>query len=160
MTISSRGKLMIASGVIAAIVLIAGTALFATRAHGKSPAATQPAALNSAVVPRTSENVRVAAAKLLNTRYGLSRLAAWNVRVHAAGTDCRVLLVQTGVVLDDSMVEAMHYGIGSYVVYEGGVQRYYMERDFRGVVYRDASGRNSAFGSVPDSEVEALELCP
>lgn len=104
-------------------------------------------------------DARVTAASFFTQRYSHSRLAKWNVRASAAGRDCGVLLVETSIVMEDSMVEAMHYGGGAYGVIEGGVQRFYRERSFRGVAYKDSSSRIWTYGDVTREEAEALKRC-
>ena len=106
---------------------------------------------------RAAKNVQVAAADAFTSRYARSRLAPWDVEAHAAGADCRVLFVQTKIVMEDSMVEALHYGGGAYDVYQGGVQQYSHDRAFRGVAYRDGSGRVWTYGDVRTPE--ALAAC-
>ena len=107
--------------------------------------------------PRSTKNDHVAAADAFTSRYARSRLARWNVEAHAAGSDCRVLYVQTKIVMEDSMVEALHYGGGAYDVYQGGVQQYSHDRAFRGVAYRDGSGKVWTYGDVRTPE--ALSAC-
>ncbi|PYQ26596.1 MAG: hypothetical protein DMF56_23580 [Acidobacteria bacterium] len=107
--------------------------------------------------PRMKSNEHVAAADAFTSRYARSRLARWNVQAHAAGTDCGVFFVQTKIVMEDSMVEALHYGGGAYDVYRGGVQQYSHDRAFRGVAYRDGSGRMWTYGDVTTGE--ALAAC-
>ena len=110
--------------------------------------------------PRPITSVaHVAAATRFNDVYSRSRLAKWNLRAHAAGTDCKVLFVETSMILDDSLVEALHYGAGAYAVYDGGVQRFCREGAFRGTAYRDRSGRVWPFGEVTESEASALTQC-
>jgi hypothetical protein len=101
---------------------------------------------------------RLAAAHDFTDRYAHSRLSAWKVRGGAAGGDCTVLTVDVSIILDESMVEAMHYGAGAYAVYGGGVERFARDRDFRAVAYRDASGRQWAYGLAP-GEAESLRPC-
>ena len=102
-------------------------------------------------------HAQIAAADALTKRYASSRLASWQLRASAAGRDCAVLFVQTPIVLEDSMVEAMHYGGGAYGVYAGGVRQFVRDRAFRGVAYKDASGRIWTYGVAPH---EAEELVP
>lgn len=110
--------------------------------------------------PSTPEHdVRIVAANLFTQRYAHSRFAGWKVRATARGRDCGVLLVETGVIMEDSMVEAMHYGAGAYGVVDGGVQRFYRDRSFRAVAYKDSSGRIWAYGDVTASEAATLKQC-
>ena len=103
------------------------------------------------------ERARIAAANAFTSRYAESRLARWKLDAHAAGDDCGVLLVETRVVMEDTMVDALHYGAPAYEAYPGGVQQFSRDRRFRGVAYRDATRRQWMFGSVsPD---EALVPC-
>ena len=100
--------------------------------------------------PRRSDHVHAASA--LTQRYARSALARWGVRGRAAGGDCRILFVETKIVMEDSMVEALHYGAGAYDVYKGGVEQFSRDRAFRGVAYRDGSGQTWRFGSVDPAE--------
>lgn len=100
----------------------------------------------------------IAAAHDFTDRYAHSRLAAWKIHAAAAGNDCAVLTVDVSIILDESMVEAMHYGAGAYAAYGGGVERFVRDRDFRGVAYKDASGRQWAYG-LSESEAQSLQPC-
>jgi hypothetical protein len=102
---------------------------------------------------------RIAAASQFTKHCAASRLAKWNIRGAAAGADCGILLVDTSMVLDDSLTEAIHYGTGAYGVVEGGVRRFTRERDFRGVAYRDRTGHVRTFGDLPQGEAEDLQPC-
>ncbi len=102
---------------------------------------------------------RATAASVLTQRYAHSPLAAWKVRGSTAGADCDVLLVETSVIMEDSMIEALHYGAGAYGVVDGGVQRFYRQCAFRGVAYRDSSGRLWTYGGVTQEEAERLKRC-
>jgi hypothetical protein len=102
---------------------------------------------------------RVVAASQLTGRCAASRLAKWNIRGAAAGTDCSVLLVDTSMVLEDSLVEAIHYGTGAYAVVDGGVRRFTRDRAFRGVVYRDRTGHLWTYGDLTRPEAEELRPC-
>ena len=108
--------------------------------------------------PRSSGN-HAAAANFLTDRYAHSRFAGWNVRASARGRDCDVLLVETDMLMEDSMVEAMHYGAGAYGVVDGGVQRFCRDRAFRGVAYKDSSGRIWAYGNVTAQDAATLPRC-
>jgi hypothetical protein len=107
----------------------------------------------------TGSDVRIASAHQFTQRYSQSRLSGWNVRASAAGVDCAVLFVRANIILEDSMIEAMHYGAGAYDIYDGGVQHFYRERAFRGVAYQDSSGRVWTYGAVNATEAEALKPC-
>ncbi|HEV7486972.1 MAG TPA: hypothetical protein VGQ65_14935 [Thermoanaerobaculia bacterium] len=106
-----------------------------------------------------SPGKHVAAAHVFTDRYAHSRFVRWNVRASARGRDCDVLLVETDMVMEDSMVEAMHYGAGAYGVVDGGVQRFYRDRSFRGVAYKDSSGRIWAYGDVTAQDAATLPRC-
>ncbi len=105
----------------------------------------------AAIACEAPTNPHAAAARLFTQRYAQSRFKAWNVRAAAVGGDCDVLLVETSIVLEDSMIEAMHY--------EGGVQRFYRDRRFRGVAYKDSSGRIWTYGGITTAEAETLKPC-
>jgi hypothetical protein len=107
----------------------------------------------------TSNDLRVEAARSFTQRYSHSRLASWNVRASAAGRDCDVLLVDTSVIMEDSMVEALYYGGGSYSVIDGGVEHFCHERSFRGVAYRDSTARIWTYGGVTADEARTLKRC-
>jgi hypothetical protein len=107
----------------------------------------------------TPRDAQIAAASTLTARYAASTMAKWNLRGSAAGADCKVLLVETPIVLEDSLVEAIHYGTGAYAVVDGGVRRFTREHAFRGVVYRDHTGRFWTYGDLAQSEAEGLQPC-
>ena len=102
---------------------------------------------------------RIDAAGVFTERYAHSAMSRWKIRANAAGSDCAVLLVQTSIVLDDSMVEAMHYGAGNYDVYAGGAQQFSTERNFRAVAYKDVTGRVWRFGALTADEADHLTAC-
>jgi hypothetical protein len=104
-------------------------------------------------------DLHVTAANVFTQRYAHSRFAGWKVRASASGSGCDVLLVETSVIMEDSMVEAMHYGAGAYGVVDGGVQQFSRDHSFRGVVYKDSSGRIWTYGGVTESEVRTLKRC-
>lgn len=100
---------------------------------------------------------RIEAARALTERYAHSRLAAWNVRVRAAGRDCGVVLVDTTVIMGDSAVEALHYGGGRYGIDGRGIEHFRREQQFRGVAYRDSTARVWMYDVTPE---EARTLTP
>ena len=104
-------------------------------------------------------NERIAAANAFTSLYAHSRLSRWDVRAKAAGAGCDILFVQTSIVLEDSMVEALHYGGGAYDVYKGGIRQFCNDRDFRAAAYKDTSGRLWVFGDVTPTEASSLSTC-
>jgi hypothetical protein len=98
-------------------------------------------------------------ASRFNALYAKSRFSHWNLRASAAGSKCDVLFVQTAVLLDEPMIEALHYGAITYDMYEGGVQQFSRDRAFRGVTYQDPSGRIWTYGAVDIREAEKLAPC-
>jgi hypothetical protein len=106
-----------------------------------------------------ANNEHIAAASTFTRQYASSRLAYWDVRAHAAGSDCGVLLVESKIVLEDAMVEKLHYGGGAYDIYKGGVQQFWRDRGFRGVAYRDGAGRIWTYGDVTTAEGQVLVPC-
>lgn len=106
-----------------------------------------------------ARSLQVTAAARLTQRYSQSQFASWHVHASAAGRNCDVLLIDTSLIMADAMVEAMHYGAGSYEVYAGGVRQFCRDRAFRGVAYRDASGRIWTYGNVPTAGRETLAPC-
>ena len=114
---------------------------------------------STAPQPPVDRFARIRAAGDLTSSYAHSRMAKWKVRGNAAGARCGVLLVEVAVVMEDSMVGAMHYGTGPYDVLQGGVDRFYRTHTFRGVAYRDATGRVWPYGAVSQREAEELVPC-
>jgi hypothetical protein len=102
---------------------------------------------------------RISAASVLAREYASSPFASWKVHVDAAGRDCAVLLVQPSIPMDDSLVEALHYGSGPYAAYGGGVEHFSRAHSFRAVAYRDASGHIWTYGAVDTAEAETLAPC-
>lgn len=101
----------------------------------------------------------VTAASALTRKYAQSRFEKWNVRATATGRDCSVLLVETSIVLDESMVEAMHYGIGPYALEGRGLQNFSQEGGFRGVVYKDPTDRVFPYGDLRNENPRFLAPC-
>lgn len=102
---------------------------------------------------------RIAAAASFTKVYAQSRFSGWNVRGSAAGPDCAILFVQTPVILEDSMIEAMHYGAGVYEIYGGGVEQFTQDKAFRGVAYKDGSDRVWTYGKVTPTDEQSLVPC-
>lgn len=102
---------------------------------------------------------RIAAADLLTTRYEHSRFSAWKLQATVAGNNCDVLFVRTANVLDDSLVEHLHYGGTDYGIVPGGVHQFYRERHFRAVAYEDATRRVWTYGALTELEGESLPPC-
>lgn len=98
--------------------------------------------------PTAPRPAQIAAADEFTERYSNSRMEGWRIRANAVGRDCTVLLVRTAIILEESMVHAMHLGSGSYDVLPGGVDRFYRHEAFRGVVYTDPSQRIWTYGNV------------
>ena len=103
---------------------------------------------------------RMTAAVAFTRHYSAAGLDRWKIRGYAAGHDCGVLYVETSMLLEDSLIEALHYGTGPYAVYDGGgVQQFCRERSFRGAAYKDRSGRLWTFGDLTSVEAETLTRC-
>jgi hypothetical protein len=112
------------------------------------------------VPPRSiAADERIQAANAFARRYAQSRFSQWNIRANAAGEDCDVLFINASVTLEESMIEAMQYGAGAYDIYDGGVQRFYRDRTFRGVAYQDGSERVWTYGAVSVAEAERMTPC-
>ena len=109
-------------------------------------------------LPRSAK-AHIDSARKFTDLYSRSRLSGWDIRASAAGADCDILRIEVSIILEDSMVEAIHYGAGSYDVYAGGVQHFSHERMFRAVSYKDASGRLWTYGSLSRNEAETLVPC-
>jgi hypothetical protein len=118
------------------------------------------AGCNAVATPRSAaDEARAAAAAQFTKRYAHSRFAQWQVRARPAGADCTVLLIETGVLMDNAMVETVQYGAGYSEVYDGGAQRFSRDKAFRGVAYRDSGDRIWSYGSVSDEEAKTIEPC-
>lgn len=108
---------------------------------------------------RDAVKEHVVAARRFTMDCAGSRLATWNVHGSAAGNDCGILLIETPMILEDAIVEAMHYGTGAYDLYQGGVNQFSRTRAFRGVAYKDGSGQVWYFGDLSRVEAESLRPC-
>ena len=108
---------------------------------------------------RSAAKARIDAARLFTRDCSISRLSEWKVQGRAAGSDCGILLIDTQMILEDAIVEAMHYGTGAYHLYRGGINHFTHERSFRGVVYRDGSGQTWLYGEVSRDEAQTLRPC-
>ena len=130
-----------------------------TRRHLLIAALLAAAACGSHPPSPRKRDAHVVAADLFTQRYAHSRFAGWKVHARAIGSNCDVLLVETSVIMEDSMVEALHYGAGLYGVVDGGVRRFSSDRCFRGVAYKDFSGRTWTYGAVTEAETGASKRC-
>ena len=101
---------------------------------------------------------RAAAAAHFTKRYASSRFAQWRLKARPAGSDCAVLLIETGVLMDSSMIETVQYGAGSSEVFEGGALRFARENRFRGVAYRDGGDATWSYDIAPEEE-KSLTPC-
>jgi len=115
--------------------------------------------LTAARCDTASANTHVVAATELTRMYATSRLVNWHIRATAAGTNCDVLVVQAAIIVDESQIEALHYGAGTYDSYKGGVLQFTRDHAFRGVAYKDVSGRVWAYPPLSAHEAEALVPC-
>ncbi|HSY50411.1 MAG TPA: hypothetical protein VLC46_16485 [Thermoanaerobaculia bacterium] len=111
--------------------------LFATACHQQSSAGRE----------------RIASAAALTKIYAGSRVSGLRLEAKAAPMDRSILLIRIGIPVDDSQVEAIHYGTGSFGVTPNGIRRFYLDHRFRGVIYQDATGATWAYGSVRTEEV-------
>jgi hypothetical protein len=130
--------------------------LMVFQACTSEPASPAVVSKSAQVAPLPGKELRIRAANELTRRYANSKLKEWGVSVHATGNDCRVLFIQTPVVMERSMIEAMHYGAGTYSVHERSIDELYREQKFRGVAYRDGSGNVMTFGEITNDETEPL----
>jgi hypothetical protein len=80
------------------------------------------------------------------------------LRASAAGSDCRVLLVEIETESDDDLVESIHYGTGQYGAF-GGVEQFAQDRGFRAVIYRDAAGAVWTYGATTREEARSIPPC-
>ncbi|HEV8434128.1 MAG TPA: hypothetical protein VGR95_12000 [Thermoanaerobaculia bacterium] len=111
------------------------------------------------IPPRDAVKEHMSAARMVTKDCAASRLASWNVHASAAGRDCGILLIETPMILEDSIIEAMHYGTGAYDLYRGGVNQFSRDRTFRGVAYKDGSGQLWFYGNLSRAEAESLRPC-
>ena len=102
-------------------------------------------------MPRAERETR-AAADLLSRDYAKQELEA-----KVAGTDCKILLVESEAPLDNVTIESIHYGTGEYGAH-GGVEQF-AHRRFRAVVYRDESGVVRTYGSTTLDEARSMPRC-
>lgn len=86
------------------------------------------------------------------------QLASYELNASAAGSDCRVLLIETKTGFDDELVESIQYGTGDYAAF-GGVERLAHERRFRAVVYRDHDGGLWTYGATTRNEAQSIRSC-
>jgi hypothetical protein len=107
--------------------------------------------------PVTHDDAHVAAAHALTRRYAAS--ADRTIDANAAGGDCTILLVHVHQLVEESTIEAIHYGAGKYELDGGGVRRFMRDRAFRGVAYTDVSGRVWTYGDVTRAQAEELVPC-
>jgi hypothetical protein len=119
----------------------------------------QPAAVvSNGDRDREERDPYVRDAEFLTARYAL-KLPQWNIRARAAGPRCDVLVLHVGVILEESMIEAMHFGTGPYEEVTGSLQRFYHQQGFRGVAYHDKSEKIWTYGNVSEQEARALVPC-
>jgi hypothetical protein len=107
--------------------------------------------------PASDHNIRIASADLFTKKYAQSPLSGWRMRGRAVGSDCDILFVETSIILEDSMIDALQHGNGAYNVHPRGIERFANDHSFRGIAYKDASGRVWTFGRV--ASTEALMPC-
>ena len=109
------------------------------------------------VLPRPASHST--AATELARSYAESRMSGWKLQASAAGSDCSVLFIEAKIILEDAMVEALHYGAGPYDIIDGGVRSFYRQKRFRGVVYKDSTQRTWSYGAVTRGEALAMTPC-
>ena|SRR5215213_2153792 len=126
-------------------------ALAACETHAPAATPTQPLVRNTAPYRE--------AARRLTQRYAKSPMAAWDVRASATGPDCKVLFIETNIIMETSMVDAIHYGVAAYDFLPGGVKQFGRLNAFRGVAYQDVTGYRWRYGNVSVAEAESLKPC-
>lgn len=117
------------------------------------------AACKSNTRPAAERERQISAANAFTKVYSSSALSQWKIRGTAAGKDCGVLFVATSMIMEDALVDALHYGAGAYDIYPGGVKNFSREAAFRGVAYRDATEKVWTFGAVTPEEAAQLVPC-
>jgi len=108
---------------------------------------------------RHSLDHHAADANVLTERYAASRFREWHIRATATGRDCAALVIDAHILLDESMIEAMHYGAGSYDTLKGGLKQFMLDHDFRGIVYKDVSGRVWTYDDIKQREIDGEVVC-
>ena len=88
-----------------------------------------------------------------------NQYANQDLKASVAGSDCLVLLIRSHTRLNDTAVETIHYGIGSFTAYKGGAAQFADDEKFRAVVYRDGSGKLWTYGSTTIDEAQSLPSC-
>lgn len=84
--------------------------------------------------------------------------------IHASAIDAKapagqttLLVVVAGLRLDDSLVDKLHNGFGSFEVFEGGIMGYAKSHAFGSVMYTDCSRRAWAFPLSASTENLVVE---
>lgn len=88
-----------------------------------------------------ADPVRAAAAANFTKRYSQSHFAEWHVRARPAGSDCTILLIDTGVLMTDERIDAVEFGVNASEIVEGGAHGLAHDAKFRAVVYRDSGDK-------------------
>ncbi len=100
-----------------------------------------------------ADNAAIAAAASFTRQHTKHKLHA-----SVAGSDCQILLITIETAFDDDLVESIHYGTDGYDAF-GGVEQFAHDHEFRGVVYRDASGGLWTYGATTRDEARSLSPC-
>jgi len=103
---------------------------------------------NAQLAAPSGRTLRIATAKDLTRLYAASELRDWKLKASAAGPDCGVLIVETPVAMERTMIDAMHHAVGSYRISDTSIDELAHERGFRGVLYKEGSGRLWPHGNV------------
>jgi len=110
------------------------------------------AALIACNAPRAGDDTATGAAAFTKQH------ARHKLEASVAGSDCRLLLIETSSAFDDDLVESIQYGTGDYAAF-GGVDPFARDRGFRAVVYRDAPGRLWTYGATTRDEAQSMSRC-
>lgn len=105
-----------------------------------------------ACAPRAEKRAATAAATFTHQH------AEHELHAFVAGSDCRVLAIETRSTFDHETVESIQYGVGDYDAF-GGADQFAKERGFRAVVYRDSAGALWTYGATTRDEARSLRRC-
>lgn len=90
--------------------------------------------------PKQQKRALILAADELTGMFHVHPLDEYRITAYASGQDCTTLLLTSTIVLDDNMVEDLHFG-GGVPAYRNGVMGFALARGFSRVKYVDTWGK-------------------